>query len=72
MVGTTVTIQPPDLPTSQENKMPATGDEDMAEEVVQEEAVIKDSAGEADASTNYNTHYPPKDSREMLTLLAWS
>ena len=51
------------------NQMQATGSEDTVEEVVEEEAVIKDAVGEADASTSHQTHHPPKTSKDKLTIL---
>ena len=48
MAGTAVT---------RANQIQATGDEDAAKEVVPEEAVTKDVAEEADASTAQNKHY---------------
>ena len=65
MAKTAVTRQPPELLISRENKMRPT-----AEEVMEEKAVIKDAAVEADASTTHPTHHTSETSREKLTILA--
>ena len=56
MVGTAGTQQSP-VPKRQADQIQATGDEDVAEEVVPEEAVTKDVAEGADTSTAQNIHH---------------
>ena len=53
-----------------ENKVQATGDKDAAKKFVLEEAVNKDVADEADASTAHNTHNQSGISREKWSILS--
>ena len=62
-MGMAVTQKSP-VPLRQANQVHTTGDEDATEEVVSEEAVTKDVADEADASTAQNTHNKSETSRE--------
>ena len=48
------------------------GDEDVYDEVVQEEAVTKDVAGESDNPNAQHTHHQSETSREKLTMLVRS
>ena len=45
MVRTTVTLQSPDISTSQANQMQAAGTKDTAEEAVEEEEGTKNATG---------------------------
>ena len=56
MAGTVVTQQSP-VPMRRANRIQSTGEEDADGEVVPEEAVTKDVAEEADASTVQHTHH---------------
>ena len=69
MEGTAVMQQPP-VPLIRANQVQATGDEDAAKEVILGEAVTKDVAEEADASTAHNTHHQSGTSREKWRILA--
>ena len=55
MAGTAVTQQSP-VPLRRANQIQATGDKDAVKEFVPEDAVTKDVAEEADASTAQHTH----------------
>ena len=66
MAGKTVMRQLPKIPISRGNQIIATGGEDAAKEVEQEEDSIKDAAGEAYASNAQNIYHPSKTSREKL------
>ena len=46
------------------------GAEDVAEEFIQEEPVIKDMAGKADASTSQHKIHKSETLREKLTIFA--
>ena len=69
MVGTAVTQQS-SVPLIRANQVQATGDENAAEEVVTEEAVTKDVADEAEASTAHHTHHQSGTSRDKWNILA--
>ena len=69
MAGTAVTQQPP-VPLRRGNQVQATGNEDAADEVVPEEAVTKDVAGEADALTDHRTNNQSETSRDKWRILA--
>ena len=72
MAGTTVSQQPPEFPTLQANQVQATGDYDADEEVLQEEAVIKDTTGDVDASATQHTNHQSETSKEKMKILEWS
>ena len=69
MAGTAVTQQSP-VPLRPENQIQETGDGYAAKEVVPEEAVTKELAEEADASTAQNKHHESESSRDEWRILA--
>ena len=58
------------MPLRRENKIQSMGVEDAAKEVVPEEAVTKDVADEAEASTAQNTHNQSGTSRGKWRIFA--
>ena len=70
MARMTLTKQSP-VPLRQANQIKATGDKDMAKEVVPEEEVTKDMTEEADASFVQHTLHCSETSREKWRILAW-
>ena len=60
------------LLTLLENQVQAMGAEDVAEEVVHEEAITKDVADKAETSTTQHTHKKLETSREKLIILVQS
>ena len=48
------------------------GADDAADEVIDEEAVIKDAAGKVDTFTTHYTHHSSKTSSKKLEILAQS
>ena len=58
------------VPLRQADQIQSTGDEYVAMGVVPEEAVTKDMADEADASTAHHTHHQSGTSRDKWSILA--
>ena len=69
MAGTAVTQQSP-VPLRQANQIQATGDKNVDEEVVPEEAVTNYVAEESYTSTAHHAHNKLETSREKLRILA--
>ena len=58
------------VPLRRANKIQVMGDKGADEEVVPEEAVTKDAAEEADASTAHHTQHRSETSRRKWRILA--
>ena len=63
-------MQQPPVPLIRSNQIKATGDEDAAEEVIPEEAFIKDVGEEEEAPTSQYIYSRPGTSRENWRILA--
>ena len=72
MTGTAVIQESPVHLALRANQVQATGSEDVAMEVVLEEAITIDVAVEAESSTAQHAHHQSETSRGGVTILAWS
>ena len=70
MSGMAVAQQPPKIMVLWVNQVISTGDEDATKEVVLEEAVTKNVADKAKASTASHTHHELGTSRDKWMILA--
>ena len=68
MAGTAV-MQQSSMPLRRVNQTKATGDKEASEAVVPVDAVTKDVAEEADASTTQNTNHQSEISRDNWRIL---